>query len=163
MRTQRKLVLFGGPTRIYASISNTFKKNESWARVTQSFGAYPDTQHWNERRSVLEPVITQVIQAGYDGLFRARTSMHDVLVFTSDDYRSPHIKISVTKDRQILIQSLPGIYSKGAFLAPSIPSHTVECAEAFPTLTRYLQHLWTETVPEPIPEILRKHQPKEIQ
>ena len=83
--------------------------------------------------------------------------MQDVLVFTSDDYPSPHIKISVTKDRQILIQYLPGIYSKGAVLAPSITRHTVGSAEAFPILTRYLQHLWTETVPEPIPEILRKH------
>lgn len=136
---------------------------ESWIGVAKSFSKYPDTQHWNERRAVLEPVITQVIQAGYDGLFRARTSMHDVLVFTSDDYRSPHITISVTKNRQIMIQSLPGIYSKGAVLAPSITSHIVGSAEAFPVLTRYLQHLWTETVSEPIPESLRKHQPKEAE
>jgi hypothetical protein len=27
---------------------------------------------------------------------------------------------------------------------------------AFPAFTRYLQHLWEETVPEPIPEALRR-------
>ncbi len=135
-------------------------KNESWARAVQSFGKYPDTQHWNQWRSVIEPVITRAIQAGYDGLLRAACSMHDVLVFTSDyigSEPSPHVKISVTEDWQILVQYLPGIYSKGAILAPTIPSHTVESGEAFQILTRYLQHLWTETVPEPIPEILRRH------
>jgi hypothetical protein len=34
---------------------------------------------------------------------------------------------------------------------------TVAPSDAFQTLTRYLQHLWTETVPEPIPEALRRN------
>jgi hypothetical protein len=132
-------------------------KNESWAEVAKSFGKYPDSQIWKDRRSSLEPVILQAIQAGYDGLFLARESMRDILVFTSDNYRDIHIKISVTEERQILIQSLPGTYTKGV-LAPNITSHTAKPDEAFPILTRHLQCLWTETVTEPIPEILQKHQ-----
>jgi hypothetical protein len=144
---------------------SALSNKETWERVMQSFGRYPDTLHWNKWRSVIAPIIDQAIQAGYDELFRATTSMHDVLLFTSDypwDSRNPVLRLSVTEDWKIQIRYLPGTYAKGAILASAIPSHTIPANEAFQILTRYLQHLWTETVPEPIPEVLRKGRPKEI-
>jgi hypothetical protein len=63
---------------------------------------------------------------------------------------NPKVVLAVTKDWQIRISYTNISISRRG------QSSTVAPSDAFPTLTRYLKHLWTETVPEPLPEVLRR-------
>jgi hypothetical protein len=132
---------------------------ESWVSVVQDNGEYPDTPYWNSWRSVISPLVDEAIKAGYDKLFRAGKSMHHILFSTIDHHGlrgEPHVTLSVTEDWKIHIH-----YSTAnMWFGSAIQSQVVMPTEAFSVLTRYLQHLWTETVSEPIPEILRRHDPK---
>jgi hypothetical protein len=135
---------------------------ESWASVIQDNGKYPDTPYWNEWRSVIDPLIDEAVKAGYNKLFRAEKSMHHILFSVLDHHGlrdEPRVTLSVTEDWKIQVHySVANIYFRSA-----LQCQTVIPTEAFPVLTRYLQHLWTETVAEPIPETLRARIPKEIQ
>jgi len=135
---------------------------ESWAAVVRDNTEYPDTPYWNKWRSVISPLIDEAIKAGYDKLFRAGKSMHHILLSTIDHHglrEEPRVTLAVADNWKIHIH-----YSTAnMYFGSAIQSQLVQPVEAFPVLTRYLQHLWTETVPEPIPEVLRKHDSKEIQ
>jgi len=81
--------------------------------------------------------------------------MHDILFSTIDHpglKNELRVKVSITKDWKIEIGCGNGMEGIGM----TVQAHTVLPADAFPMFTRYLQHLWTETVAEPIPEILRR-------
>jgi hypothetical protein len=138
---------------------------ESWLYVLQHYFEYPDTPYWNQLRSILVPVIERGIEAEYNRLFRAGTSMHrttfstgdrDVLRFNpSAKLRlspplNPKVFLEVTKDWRVRIYYFDISESRRG------QSSTVAPSDAFRTLTRYLQHLWIATVPEPVPEVLRR-------
>jgi hypothetical protein len=131
------------------------QNKESWAFVVRDNNEYPDTEHWNNWRSAITPLLNQCMAAGYNGLFRAGKSMHHILLSTLDHKGlrgEPHVTLVVTEDGKIGIH-----YSRAnIYFGPSIQSEVVPSSGAFPILTRYLQHLWTETVTEPIPPELRQ-------
>ena len=82
-------------------------------------------------------------------------SMHHTVFSTLDHHRlklEPRVTVEVTQESEIKIH-----YSTGnVWFSSPTQSITIPSSEAFPALTRYLRHLWTETVPEPIPEALRR-------
>ena len=127
---------------------------ESWTFVIRENRLYPDTEYWNRWRSLIDPLIQEAVAAGYDQLFRAGMSMHHIIFSTLDHNGlrgEPHVTVSVTKEWKIKIE-----YSTAnTHFASPIHSEVAESGSALPTLTKYLQNLWTETVPEPIPEQLR--------
>ena len=146
-------------------LSQNATNGESWLYVLQVYARYPDTPYCNQLRSILVPVIECCIKAEYNTLFRAGTSMHWTTFSTEDRevlrfnptarFRlrpplNPKVILAVAKDWQVKI-----CYSN---ISVSLRRNwsTVAPSDAFQTLTRYLQHLWTETVPEPIPEGLRR-------
>jgi hypothetical protein len=149
-----------------ARLSQNATNEESWSYVLQVRAEYPDTPYWNQWRSILVPITERFIEAGYNRLFRAGTSMHRTTFSTGDRevlrfnpamrFRlspplNPKVYLEVTKDWRVRIcYSDSGISQRGQ-------CSTVAPSDAFQTLTRYLQHLWTETVPEPIPEALRRN------
>jgi hypothetical protein len=138
---------------------------ESWLYVLQVYAGYPDTPYWNQWRSTLVPVTERCIEAEYNRLFRAGTSMHST-TFSTGDHEvlrfnpparlrlspplNPKVTLAVTKDWSVRIS----YYDISSFRRRQ--SSTVAPSDAFQALTRYLQHLWIETVPEPIPEVLRR-------
>ncbi len=128
---------------------------ESWAFVIRDNAEYPDDEYWNQWRAAISPLLDQCIQRGYNRLFRAGKSMHHILLSTlpHNGLRGePHVTLEVTKEGNIEIH-----YSTAnTYFGPSIQNQVVTPSDAFPILTRYLQHLWTETVAEPIPENLRR-------
>jgi hypothetical protein len=128
---------------------------ESWISVRSENRQYPDTEYWNRWRSLIDPLIQEAMAAGYDQHFRAGMSMHH-LIFSTLDHPGlkgePHVTVSVTKEWKIKVE-----YSTAnTYFASPIQSEVIAPESALTTLTKYLQHLWTETVSEPIPEQLRK-------
>lgn len=80
--------------------------------------------------------------------------MHDMIFSTLDDHGlrdEPRVTLNVTTEFRLQIS-----YSNRSicFYKP-LKSVIVDSSEAFPIFTRYLRHLWVETVPEPIPKELR--------
>jgi hypothetical protein len=130
---------------------------ESWQFIVENNREYPETEYWKKWRSIVDPVIDQSIAAGYNRCIRAGKSMHDLLFSTLDHHRIHHeayVRLRVVDNQQLEIQFIPANYAP-AISGPHKESKVVEPYAAFPVFTRFLQHLWTETVPEPIPECLR--------
>lgn len=133
----------------------TMTNPESWADVIEFAHSLPDTDHWNCWRAAMLPILEESRSREYDTLFRAGSSMHDFVFSTLDRHRlfdEPRVTLTVTEDFRLRIA-----YSRGNvhFSSPS-ESIVEDSREAFPSFTRYLCHLWEETMPEPIPEVLRK-------
>ena len=128
---------------------------ETWADLVQFIQEFPDTDHWTKWRSAVSPMIDEAILRGYHQLFRAGSSMHHLIFSTLDHHGlrlEPRVTIRVTEELEIGIY-----YSTGNIHFDSaIESVVVSQGDAFPIFTRYLRHLWEETVPEPIPEELRQ-------
>ena len=129
---------------------------ETWADIVQFAQEFPDTEYWNLWRSTICPLLDQALNLDYDRLFRAGSSMHHI-IFSTIDHNGlrgePHVTICVTEDWKI------GIYYSTASIHfhPALESIVVDPNDAFPVFTRYLRHLWEETVPEPIPEELSRN------
>jgi hypothetical protein len=131
----------------------------SWSRLVHYVDDAPDHPAFNRLNQMVSPILHRAIRAQFDSLFDA-TCYFDLILFfppTKNKSRSgprvtvelrspadPHLYISLC-DWDIQFQS-------PAQCARVMPD------EAFPIFTRYLQHLWEETIPEPIPEILRRRE-----
>jgi len=128
---------------------------ESWIDILTFVEEFPETEHWIRWRSIISPVLHRAIDAGYNKLFRVGSSMHHILISTLDHHGlrgEPHVTLKVTEDSRIGIY-----YSRSNIHFKSASNEEIVDPElAFPVLTRYLQHLWTETQDEPIPAILRR-------
>lgn len=148
-----------------ARLSQNATNEESWLYVLQRYVEYADTPYWNQWRSILVPVTERCVEAGYNRFFRAGTSMHRTTFSTGDREvlrfnpamrlrltppLDPKVYLEVTKDWRVRIS----YYDISVSLRGR--SSTVAPSDGFQTLTRYLQHLWTETVPEPLPQGLRR-------
>jgi hypothetical protein len=131
---------------------------ESWQLVVQHLRKYPDTEHWKKWQSVIGSLIDRAIKSDYDGLFRAVKSMNDIRFSTLDNpgaKAEPHVKVRVTVDWRIQVEYVPANYSANQPFGPKIENNVAAPPEAFQVFTRYLQHLWSETMAEPIPTALR--------
>jgi hypothetical protein len=126
----------------------------TWTEVREWINEYPDREYWNRWRAIIEPLVDRAVASQFDTLFRAGQSMSDLIFSTIDHHglrHEPRVTVNVTPEWNLRISySTHNLW----FMSPQ----QFEVAEphlAFPVLTRYLQHLWEETIPEPIPEILR--------
>lgn len=130
-------------------------KPESWVDVFSFTESFPDTAYWNRWRTVMQPVLRQSMDAGYDKLFRAGSSMHD-MVFSTIDHND------VRKELRVTLSVTPEFLLRVSYsdrhnpYAASLESVALPPQEVFPVLSRSLRHLWEETMPEPIPEVLRR-------
>jgi hypothetical protein len=107
------------------------------------------------------PILQRAVDAEFDSLFRAGMSMSHIIFSTLDHHGlrdEPRVTLDVRPNWEVRISySTQNIH----FHSPS-QFEEVDPSSAFPVLTRYLQHLWEETVPEPIPELLRQKKNYEI-
>jgi hypothetical protein len=127
----------------------------TWKLIRHWMDEHPDLDYWNQWRQIVVPVVERAIQCEFDTLFRAGTSMSH-LVFSTLDHHGlrdePRITVDVTEHWSLRVS-----YStKNLWFTQPTQCEIVTPEMAFPVFTRYLQHLWEETVPEPIPEVLRK-------
>ena len=126
----------------------------TWQQVLASVRRFPDYDHWNRWRSIVLPILERAVELEFDSLFRAGMSMSHVVFSTLDHHGlklEPRVTLEVMRDWRVRI----------SFTTNNVwgvePTHfaILDESSAFPTLRRYLWHLWEETVPEPIPDCLR--------
>lgn len=140
------------------------KNRETWRQVQEEIETFPDREEWNRWRSLVTPLVERAIESEFDSLFRAGMSLSHLVFSTLDHHglrNEPRITVDLTTDFNLRIS-----YSTSDlwFQQPT-QFEIVEPRLAFPVFTRYLQHLWEETLPEPIPEALRKrsnYEPNEL-
>lgn len=94
-------------------------------------------------------------EAGLNRYFRAGQSHMDLKFQTYFDLQpeAPYILVRVNRERDefhLLYRSLRGPRHDGVELEYTLPFE-----QAFPTLRRFLNHLWTETMTEGLPAELR--------
>jgi hypothetical protein len=126
----------------------------TWKQVRVWIDEYPDREHWNRWRAIIVPLVERAIDIQFDSRFRAGLSMSLVILSTLDHHglrNEPRVTVEVTSDWKLRIA-----YSTHniSLMSPK-QFEIVDPHCAFPVFARYLQHLWEETMPEPIPEILR--------
>jgi hypothetical protein len=135
-------------------MSNADENRATWKVVKNWIDEYPDHEHWNRWREILLPLMERALLFEFDSLFRAGMSVNDVILSTVDHHGlrdEPRVTVAVTPDWRLRIS-----YStQNIWFHPPAQFEIAEPHLAFPIFTRYLQHLWEETVPEPIPQILR--------
>jgi hypothetical protein len=128
---------------------------ESWDYVLSKIEQYPETPYWVQWQSIVRPLISGCVHAGYSPLFRAGMSMHDIIFSTVQRYglkpNELRVTMSITEEWAIKFRFGQGL--KGIGVHEDVKIAPPE--EAFVTLTRFLQQLWMESVSEPLPEILR--------
>ena len=127
----------------------------TWKLVQGYAREYPDHEHWNRWRGTISPLMERAIECEVDSLFRAGLSMSTLILSTLDHHglrAEPRVSINVTQDWALRISySTWNVeFKEPAQFEVALPSL------AFPIFTRYLRRLWEETMPEPIPEILRR-------
>jgi hypothetical protein len=136
------------------AMPNADENRATWKDVEEWIAEYPDRENWNRWRTIIKPLVERAIASQFDSLFRAGQSMSHLVLSTLDHHGlryEPRVTVEVTHDWKLRISwSTHNIW----FRSPS-QFEIVEPRMAFPVFTRYLQHLWKETSPEPIPEILR--------
>lgn len=137
-------------------MSNADENRATWKLVGSSIEKYPDQDDsWNRRRAVISTLVKRAVESEFDSLFRAGMSVSPLVFSTLDRHGlrdEPRITVEVTSDWSLRVS-----YSTwNTWFKQPTQFETVIPRLAFPVFTRYLQHLWEETIPEPIPEVLRK-------
>jgi hypothetical protein len=127
----------------------------TWQQVLRFASECPDNEYWNKWNSIMRPLISGAIELGYDSLFRAGTSMSHVILSNLDHHGlrdEPRVTLEVFKDWTVRIS----LTRNNVWFSNPTQFAIVDPSSALQTLRRYLWHLWEETVPEPIPDVLRE-------
>lgn len=138
---------------------DTDSNKASWIKIVRYVDDAPDHPAFNRLKDAFSPILHRAIRAQFDSFFAAACYFDHILFFplAKNESRSgprvtfelrspadPHLYISLCEwDIQ---------YQSPAQCARVMPE------KAFPVFTRYLQHLWEEAIPEPIPEVLRRRE-----
>jgi hypothetical protein len=133
----------------------------SWIEVQSRIQGYPDREHWNRWREAVMPILQRAADAEFDSLFRAGTSM-DHIIFSTLDHDGLRDEPRVTLDVRFNWKVRISYTTHNIHFRSPNQFEEIDPSSAFPVFTRYLQHLWEETIPEPIPELLRLRKNYEI-
>jgi hypothetical protein len=126
----------------------------SWQQVFERIAEYPDTEYWNQWKRMILPILQRAMEQEFDSLFRAGMAMHLIIFSTLDHHGlrdEPRVNLQVMKDWNLRISSSK---NNVEFNEPA-KFAAVDQSAGFPTLVQYLQQLWEETMPGPIPDRLR--------
>jgi hypothetical protein len=134
---------------------NSGDERTGWANTLRLIEDPEGHPSFARRRTILLPIVKRAIEAQFDLLFeadlyfdhlrfyptgRSKTGSRVTVELRAPAYPMLYISLSNCDIQYQSPQQFTGVLPE----------------QAFPVLTRYLQHLWEENVPEPIPEILRR-------
>lgn len=137
------------------TIEHQRSNRESWDAVVREMEQHPDDAYWTPWKALARQFIRAGRSAGLDSYFRAGRSMHHFVFSTLDHHRlginDPRVTVELHPTSELRIA-----YGKTNiwFGSPEI-EYLLSFDEGFATFRRFLNQLWTATVPEPIPEELR--------
>jgi hypothetical protein len=133
---------------------NADENRATWQHVLDFVAEYPDNEYWNRWKAIVSPILERAVELEYDSLFRAGMSVNHVIFSTLDHHGlrdEPRVTFEVMKDWSIRIS----LTTNNVWFREPTQFAVMDELSAFPTLQRYLWHLWEETVPEPVPDRLR--------
>jgi hypothetical protein len=140
------------------------RNKSSWGRIVESIDGAPSGGEFDRLRRVMSPILRRGIQAQFDLHFEAEQYFSHVRLFPISNEKhgaGPRVTLELRSNVDprlyISFSNWDIQYQAAAQCIGVMPE------EAFPVFTRYLQHLWEETVPEPIPPSLRQKKNYEIE
>jgi hypothetical protein len=130
---------------------------ESWKALEADFELHPDSDYWIPWKALARRLIKESAGVGLHPYFRAGQGMQDV-IFSTLDHRGlrhePRVTVQIRGDTGSLRVAYSTFTLSISLKTPEM-DYTLPFDEGFATLRRFLNQLWTATVPEPIPENLR--------
>jgi hypothetical protein len=127
----------------------------SWASLAGFVQSFPD-ESWAGWKALAERFIAVGREHSLDEYFRGGQSMHDLLFSTTSVHGlppdAPKVRVSLHPPDRLTLAYEPGIPAAGA---DARLEYTLSFDDAVPTFRRLLNHLWTMTTSEPIPQQLR--------
>jgi hypothetical protein len=122
----------------------------SWNDVGADIERHPQNTSLALWKVLALRVVRDGIEVGLNRYFRAGISKYDLLFSTRERgslRHVPYVTVGVDPEGKLRI-AYRGFPS-------SRPQYTLEYELGFPTLRRFLNQLWIETVTDPLPEELR--------
>jgi hypothetical protein len=127
---------------------------ESWKVAMSLIAEQPDDLYWSSYKRTAFDLFSSLEQRELNRVFRAGTSMHDIIFSTLDHHilkDEPRVTIAIQpKDERVKVFYS---YSNVEF-GPNAPVSEEACGntDALPTILHYLTRLWVETKQnEPLP------------
>lgn len=131
------------------------KKNlESWTDLQSLVDTFPSDVHWTAWKVLAKKFLDECISLGLNGYFRAGQSMHHLVFSTLDQHGlrdEPRVTVDLHPETQLRIA-----FGRGNihFASPEL-EYLLPYDTGFPTFRRFMNQLWTATMPEAIPGDLR--------
>jgi hypothetical protein len=123
---------------------------ESWEAIQSFIEKFPDNTQWRPWKILARSFVKECYRFGLNRYFRAGQSMH-YLTFSTLDHRGlgnePRVVVEFFPHNEVRI-----IYHRRAAVELE---YTLPLDSGFATFRRFLNQLWTNTMPEGIPADLR--------
>ena len=127
----------------------------SWEFVKADIEQHPESAYWTPWKALARRFLQEGIRIGLHRHFRAGLSMN-LIVFSTLDHHGLHLEPRVT------VELHPESELRVAFGTTNIELHPpaeldylLPFEPGFATFRRFLNHLWTATMDEPIPDDIR--------
>jgi hypothetical protein len=128
----------------------------SWEALTVFVRSFPDNGVWTEWKILAERFIAAGRVLSLQEFFRGGQSMHHFIFSTAAKHgllpNAAKVRVSLHPPDRLTLAYEPGIPAAGE---DARLEYTLSFDEAVPTFRRMLNHLWTMTKSEPIPQQLR--------
>jgi hypothetical protein len=125
----------------------------SWNDLGASIDEGPEDTYWTPWKSLARRFVGEGVVMGLNRYFRAGRGMNHLIFSTLDHNglrREPRVTVELHPKSELRIAyGTTNLY----FFSPEL-EYTLEYEPAFVTFRRFLNHLWTETVTDPLPEEL---------
>ena len=127
----------------------------SWESLEGFVKSFPD-ESWAGWKTLADRFIAVGRDHSLHEYFRGGQSMHDFLFSTAVKHGlpldAPKVRVSLHPPDRLTVAYEPGIPAAGS---DARLEYTLNFDDAITTFRRFLNHLWTMTTSEPIPQQLR--------
>ena len=125
---------------------------ESWKAVEAFVDGMPESASWTLWKVLARRLLGESVRFGLNRYFRAGQSM-DRLVFSTLDHHRLNIM-----DARVTVEVRAENEVRVSYFQFGIQEleYTLPFELAFPTFVRFLNQLWTATMPEAVPEDVRR-------
>jgi hypothetical protein len=128
---------------------------ESWRVVEAFVESMPESAHWTPWKTLARRIIGESVKFGLNRYFRAGQSMSDLVFSTLDHHglqREPRVIVKLRPENDVHL----AYWAARLYFSIPMLEYTLPFDLAFPTFVRFLNQLWTATMPEAVPEDVRR-------
>ena len=128
----------------------------SWQELARSVDQHPDAEYWIKWKNLAHRLLQYAEAQQFNKYIRAGRSMNHLTFSTLDHHGlrdEPRVTVELKADGQMRIA-----FGRGnLYFSKADVEYTLPFDEACLVFHRFLNQLWQQTMPEPLPDELRQH------